>query len=46
MRVNAARNESEKEIAKRDRRFNLLVLVGMWMQVASLVLLAKLAFCP
>ena len=44
--VEAERAERENEIAKRDRRFYLLVLVGMWLQLVIVVLLAKLAFCP
>lgn len=37
---------AEREIAKRDRRFFLFALVGMWLQLIAVVLLAKLAFCP
>ncbi|MCY4439601.1 MAG: hypothetical protein OXE53_05260 [Deltaproteobacteria bacterium] len=44
--VGAERADRENEIAKRDRRFFLVVLVGMWLQLVALVLLAKLAFCP
>ena len=44
--VEAERAERENEIAKRDRRFNLLVLVGMWMQLVNVALLVKLVFCP
>ena len=44
--VEAERAEREDEIAKRDRQFYLLVLVGMWMQLVIVVLLAKLVFCP
>ena len=44
--VEAERAERENEIAKRDRRFYLLVLVGMWFQLVIVALLAKLVFCP
>lgn len=44
--VEAEGADRENEIAKRDRRFFLFVLVGMWLQVVALVLLAKLTFCP
>ena len=44
--VEAERAEWEEEIAKRDRRFDLLVLVGMWIQLVNVALLVKLVFCP
>lgn len=44
--VEAVRVEREKVNAKRDRRFELLALVGMWMQLVSVALLVHLAFCP
>ena len=44
--VEAERSEREEGFAKRDRRFELLVLVGMWMQLVSVAILVKLAFCP
>ena len=44
--VETERIEREKKIAKRERRFDLLVLVGMWIQLVNVALLVKLAFCP
>ncbi len=38
--------EVERKIAKRDRRFFVFALVGMWLQLIALVLLVKLTFCP